>query len=96
MATDSPEKRLLRRIGYFGYTIELVNRNFASLGEALENVRLGPEPRHLLDTTDDWRRHDLLKELSFALHDYLAAVKSLVDHSRALYRQLYKPTALLP
>jgi hypothetical protein len=96
MAIDNPEKRLLRRIEYFGHTIELVNRNFRFLEQALDNVRLGPKPRHLLDTTDDWRRHDLLKELSFALHDYLAAVKSLVDHSRTLYHQVYQPTGLFP
>jgi hypothetical protein len=92
----SPEKLLLRRIEYFGHTIELVHRNHAALIQMIDYVLGTAAPRHLLDSTDDWRRHDMLKELSFRLHDYLSAVKSLVDHSRTLYNQLYRHTQLFP
>jgi hypothetical protein len=35
-------------------------------------------------------------EVLYLLHNYVAAVKSLVDHTRRIYRKLYEPTGLLP
>ncbi|HEX7681914.1 MAG TPA: hypothetical protein VF713_27590 [Thermoanaerobaculia bacterium] len=85
---------ILHRVKYFGHTVELVHRNYAALIEMVDYVLASPAPRHILDTTDAWLRHDMLKELSFRLHDYLAAVKSLVDHSRRLYQKLYRDGGL--
>ncbi len=87
---------ILHRVKYFGHTVELVHRNYAALTEMVSYVLGSPAPRHILDTTDAWLRHDMLKELTFRLHDYLAAVKSLVDHSRRLYKKLYKDRGLFP
>lgn len=43
-----------------------------------------------------WIRHEARREVGFLLHNFVAAAKSLIDHSRAVYRHLYKPKGLIP
>jgi hypothetical protein len=92
---DGSEARILRRIQFFGYSFELLLRNYRPLVELIDRI-VNANPLELFGSVNTWRKEELLKQLSFCLHDYVAAVKSLVDHSRTLYNQTYRDSGQFP
>jgi len=93
--SESEERRALNRVEYFSHSIELVHRNYAILIDGIDDTNYQRRNKPVSRFSNDWQRHDMLKEVSFRLHDYVAAVKSLVDHSRRLYDKWYEPVGRL-
>jgi len=50
----------------------------------------------MIGLDDRWHRQEAMGEVLYLLYNYVAAVKSLVCHTRRIYRKLYKPTGLMP
>jgi hypothetical protein len=92
----SPEWALRNRLDYFAFSLELLDRNYAELIQLLDAVEKSPDPVALLSVAERWKHHELLKEVSFRLHNFLAAAKSLLDHSRANYAKHYQRAGMFP
>lgn len=86
----SPEWALRNRLDYFAFSLELLDRNYGELIQLLDAVEKSPDPVAMLSVAERWKHHELIKEVSFLFHNFLAAAKSLLDHSRANYAKHYQ------
>jgi hypothetical protein len=85
----TPEWRLRTRLEFFSFSVELLERNYEELVPFVTGIEQVKKPLDLLAVGEAWKLDELLKEVSFRLHNYLASAKSLVDHARTMYRQVY-------
>lgn len=92
----TPEWALRNRLDYFAFSLELFQRNYAELTELIDAIEKTPDPVAMLAVAEHWKRHELLKEVSFRLHNFLASAKSLLDHARANYVKHYEPVGTFP
>jgi hypothetical protein len=92
---DTPEWELRRKLDSFMFSLELLQRNYDELCSAIAIFERAQNPGFLA-LGEKWKRKAMLKEVMFLLHNYLASAKSLLDHSRVLYRDLYLGTNIFP
>jgi hypothetical protein len=73
------------------YSLHLFNRNFEALNELVEGLS-SPEVDHgvFMNRINRGKSHVVQKEILFRLHNYVASAKSLVDHSRIVYEEMYE------
>ncbi len=85
----SSEWRVVVRIDTFGRSVRLLEANAEELRRAVHY--LTEDPRSLLLQAVDAKeeRDRWLNEAGRLLHNVLAAVKTLVDHTNALHKALY-------
>lgn len=78
---------------HFEYSLRLFESNYQELLSVIDfmcNEKVGLE---LFAVVNRWKLKEVLTHLGFKLHNYVCAAKSLVDHSRVLYRRVYKENA---
>lgn len=90
------EWKVLARIRHFNMSIRLLERNADELLKIITFLTDDPNSLHL---TNVKRRVDLdsaFEDVIRLLHNFVASVLSLVDHTRVFYRELYEKTAKFP
>jgi hypothetical protein len=77
-----------------GFSVGLLERNHTELAVAIRHLT-APAVAHEMSGVDDrWHRQEAMREVVSLLHNYLAAAKSLVDHTRRVVRKPYQPSSL--
>lgn len=94
--TDLRSAETLRRVQQFRFSLDLFERNFEELDLFLAHLAAPVVSAELGAVDQRWRQHEAMKEVSFLLHDFVAAALSLIDHSRVFYREMYEPCDLIP
>jgi hypothetical protein len=93
---ESPAWELNQRLMLFELSLELFKRNYAQLRDKID----AHLPTDAIGFVKAVRNHGQIREdqieITRLLHNFVAAVKSLVDHTRRLYDKLYKPARLMP
>lgn len=88
---EVPNARVIGEINRLEYSLLLLTRNHKFLKDILEGIvkdhRLSSE---IFNRKFRWKSDLLFKEISFRLHNFVASAQSLVDHSRRVYRKVYK------
>jgi hypothetical protein len=95
-ASDPTGRDAAQQLLRLRFSIELLERNFAELDLFLRYLSSARVIHAMAGAEERWRRHEAMGEVLFLLHNYVAAAKSLVDHSRRVYNKLYKPSGLIP
>jgi hypothetical protein len=85
-----------RRVLQFSFSVGLLERNFREFVLFLRYITSPNIAMEISLQAERWRKHEAMVEVMFLLHNYVAAVQSLIDHSRVLYRELYEPEGLIP
>lgn len=93
---EKERAHLTKQVRHLEYSIQLLERNFRELDLFLARITYPPIALPILDVRQRWRLHDVMLEVAFLLHNYVASAQSLVDHSRVLYRHLFEPQGLMP
>lgn len=86
-------KKRIDLLDHFDYSLRLFEENYQELLSVINfmcNERVGLE---LFSVVNRWKLRDVQTLLGFKLHNYVCAAKSLIDHSRALYRRVYTEKA---
>jgi hypothetical protein len=92
MGLDEAKNRI-ELLRHFDYSLRLFESNYQELMSVVDfmcNERVGLE---LFAVVNHWKLDEVLTHLGFKLHNYVCAAKSLVDHSRVLYRRVYTEKA---
>jgi len=92
----SVEEETARRIAQFRFSVDLFERNYTELVALLDYLCSPSVAFSFSWTNERWLLHEGMKEVQFLLHDFVAAAKSLIDHTRVLYKQLYEAEGLIP
>jgi hypothetical protein len=92
----SPDLETARRIAQFDFSIELFEQNYAELEAFLQYLEAPFIVINLAPLNERWRQHIAMREVTYRLHNYVAAAQSLIDHARVLYIELYQPQGLFP
>jgi hypothetical protein len=87
-----PAQQLLR----LRLSVDLLRRNYEELTVAVRYLTSPLVAHEMIGLEDRWHRQQAMGEVLQLLHNYVAAVKSLVDHTRRTYGKLYQPTGVLP
>lgn len=93
---DSPAWELNQRLMLFELSLELFKRNYVQLRDKID-AHLPMDAMSFVRTMQNHAqiREDQI-EITRLLHNFVAAVKTLVDHTRRLYEKLYEPAKLMP
>lgn len=92
----SIDGKTARRIAQFRFSVDLFERNHTELVVFLDYL-CSPRVAFSFSWTDErWLLHEAMKEVGFLLHNFVAAAKSLIDHTRVLHRQLYEEDDAIP
>lgn len=91
-ATWDVERRILR----LRLSLDLLRRNYEELLVAVRHLTSPRVAHDMIGLDDRWHRQEAMGEVLCLLHNYVASVKSLVDHTRRIYQKWYEPTGLLP
>ncbi|MCD9469328.1 hypothetical protein [Photobacterium phosphoreum] len=86
-------KSRIELLEHFDYSLRLFENNYDELLSVIDfmcDERVGLE---LFAVVNRWKLNEVLTHLGFKLHNYVCAAKSLVDHSRVLYRRVYRENA---
>ncbi|MEZ6961583.1 MULTISPECIES: hypothetical protein [unclassified Aeromonas] len=89
MSLDEAKNRI-ELLKHFDYSLRLFDSNYQELISVIDflcNEKVGLE---LFAVVNRWKLEEVLTHLGFKLHNYVCAAKSLIDHSRVLYRRVYK------
>src|SRR3954453_2032228 len=92
----SPEWELIGRIEAFASSVRLLERNAEELMRLLRYLTTDRRSIPLGAVGSKEERDGYLEEALRLLHNFFAAVAMVIDHSRVLYRELYKPRDLFP
>lgn len=80
----------IKLLKHFDYSLALFESNYKELMSVFDYMcdeRVGIE---LFAIVNRWKLYECQRHLGFKLHNYVCAAKSLVDHSRVLYRRVYE------
>lgn len=84
-----------QRVNQFRFSVELFRRNYTELLTFLDYFCAPQVAFSYSPVEEKWLWHAGMREIGYLLHNFVAAAHSLVDHTRALYRQLYEPNQVL-
>ena len=85
-----PERELLREFDSLRLSFYIFQRNHAELRQFLDFYISDSSNQRLYDMAVKERVRTLGYEIARLLQNFVAAAKSLVDHTRNMYRRLYK------
>ena len=91
-----PEWKRIARIQHFSTSLRLFHANKKEVTKLLDLMTVDPRGDALGNVSNRARLDAAMEEVLRLLHNFVAAAKSLVDHSRTLYRDLYEKTGLFP
>jgi hypothetical protein len=91
-----PGFRLLGRIQTFQISIHVFRENTRELREHLYFIEEDPKGFELFFERNRSKFKSTLLETTRYLHNFVASSKSLVDHSRVFYKELYRKNGLFP
>lgn len=92
MSIDEAKNRI-NLLGHFDYSLRLFEENYKELLSIIDfmcDERVGLE---LFSVVNRWKLSEVQTHLGFKLHNYVCSAKSLIDHSRVLYRRVYTEKA---
>jgi hypothetical protein len=84
-----PGHLVVQEQGALGITYRLLMRNAADLEAALEQFADPTFALSLLDLSNQQQFDEFVENVGRLLHNYLASVKALVDHTRRLVKDLW-------
>src|SRR5687768_14347232 len=87
---------IARRALQFDFSLSLFRRNYDELRLFLNFL---DHPRNgimMSEVGSRWLAHEAMLEVMCLLHNFVAAAKSLVDHTRVVYRDLYESRGAIP
>jgi hypothetical protein len=84
------------RVNQFRFSVDLFKRNYNELSIFLLYFSAPQVAFAYSPVEQKWLWQEGMKEVSFLLHNFVAAALTLVDHTRVLYRHLYEPKRLIP
>jgi hypothetical protein len=90
-----PEFKLREKLYGFQSSIYILEGNFHDLYVAIQSVVENPEDAQTADYNHS-AINDTRIEIGRRLHNFVAAAKSLIDHARRFYRNLYVETNNFP
>jgi hypothetical protein len=93
---QTPEFAITDEIESFSRSIELFDGNYRELRDLLLFFEDVTRSFYLEQDGNDVERRRLLREIVRFMHNYVAAVMSLIEHSRIHYRKLYERNKLFP
>lgn len=93
---QTPEFAVTDEIRSFSRSIELFEGNNSELRNLLLFFEDANQSFYLEQEGNDVERQRLLREIIRLMHNYVAAVMSLIEHSRIHYRKLYERNKLFP
>lgn len=82
-------KERLQKLNHFDFSLRLFEANYNELLIVLNALHDEKQQLELSGVVNQWKLEDFLCHISFKLHNYVCAAKSLVDHSRVLYSRVY-------
>ena len=91
-----PEHKLLLELDGLQMSIWLFEQNFLELKSIISQILLAEQSLHLATPKNHRLFEMYIFELTRRLHNFVASVTSLVDHTRRLYRSNYKQSGLFP
>lgn len=93
---ETPEFGITEEIRSFSHSIELFDGNYHELRNLLIFFEDINQSYYLEQDGNDEERRRLLRDIVRRMHNYVASVLSLIDHSRLHYRKLYDRTNIFP
>jgi hypothetical protein len=85
-----PEWKTLFRLQRFGVSIRLLERNAEELQKVLHYLTSDPRSAALRDIRKRVELEMAIEEVQRLLHNFVASANTLVEHSRAMYVELYE------
>ncbi len=76
-------------VSHFNYSLQLFDANYEELISLIDFMCEEKNGLHLFAIINHWKLSELQVHLGFKLHNFVCAAKSLVDHSRVLYKRFY-------
>lgn len=93
---NMPAWQRLARLSQCEMSFRLLRRNAGELEQLLAFLTEDPRSMELIGPRGRTEFDQHIEELLFRLHNFVASAQSLVDHTRALYRELHQPDNLFP
>lgn len=94
--TSMPEWKRRTRIENFQISVRLLEGNAQELQTMLHYLTVDRRSWALSDLKRRAELDEVFEEVLRLLHNFVAAVKTLVDHSRVIYKELYATGNLFP
>ncbi|GEM_PF-1392410 len=91
-----PEYTLEAKLGVLQYSVYVFEQNYTQLRELLDVCKDYEKALTLLDVTNSDAHEAFLLEITRLFHNFIASVKSLIDHTRILFRDLYSENDKFP
>lgn len=76
-------------IQHFDYSLRLFEFNYRELMGVVDFMCEESNGLELFAIVNEWKLYEYQALLAFRLHNYVCAAKSLIDHSRVLYKRVY-------
>jgi len=92
----TPEFHRLQELDRFSNTLAIFEANYRELDRLMAFICESPAGDKLFRPENHFAWEQSMHEVIRLLHNFVSAVSALVDHSRRLYRRMYKPTRLFP
>lgn len=89
-----PEE-LNRRVHTHRRAVRLLERNYRELALFLEYLGDSRIAVQTMDRRAPWLQQEAMEEVACLLHAFVAAADSFLDHSKEMYRRIYKPRKLI-
>jgi len=93
---ETPEFGITEEISSFSRSIELFDGNYHELRDLIIFFEDVNQSFYLEQDGNDEERRRLLRDIVRRMHNYVASVLSLIDHSRLHYRKLYDRNNIFP
>jgi hypothetical protein len=87
---DMPEKQIVDQLQLLRTSVYVFSRNHAELMRFLDFCEHDPTNQDLWHMTTIEKQKSVARESVRLLHNFVASVASLVDHTRAMYQLLHK------
>ncbi|NRB22832.1 hypothetical protein [Shewanella sp.] len=87
-------KQRIDLLDHFDYSLALFESNYKELMSVIDYMCDEKVGLELFAIVNRWKLYECQKHLGFKLHNYICAAKSLVDHSRVLYRRVYEKQSI--
>jgi hypothetical protein len=83
-------------INQLRFSVGLLQRNYVELVVAIRHISSPLVAFEMVGRDDQWHRKEAMAEVIYLLHNYIASAKSLIDHTRRVYRKLYDSAESIP
>lgn len=90
---EMPQYELIMSLEGFDASIFTFDKNFSDLESLIRYLTTDPKAENLHALKNRDQLHEFLAHIIRALHNFVAAAQSLIDHTGRLHRKLYAKTA---